>query len=669
MLLHTVRLTRAILLAVAVGASLGAGAHASAAPPPIAQFFAEPEFTGAALSPAARYLAVRVGSPGGRERLAVVDLGDNSIKVVAQFEDADVAEFRWVNEQRLVFNSTDKRIADGDVRLAPGLFAVNRDGSGYRQLAKRAGDFGGTETRAKRESLPWHTFLLPQAGAQDADSIYVRSLHFDEKDEVDHVNLLRLNTVTGQSTQVARPANAQQWMLDNKGEPRLVTAEEGALESVWYRDPATDKWRKLAEFKSYVGSPGNFNPLGFGADGTLYVESNMEGDTSAMHAFDFAANAVNKSALVSLAGYDFKGGLINNDKQLLGVRFTNDAVSTAWFSGAMKTLQQQVDAVLPATVNIITPARRPETPNVLVVSYSDRQPASYLLYNTESKAMTRVGDSYPAIKPAQMAEQQLVHYQARDGLRIPAWLTLPGDGKGKNLPMVVLVHGGPYVRGHSWGWDPEVQFLASRGYAVLQPEFRGSVGFGWKHHRAGWRQWGLKMQDDIADGAKWAIAQGYAAPKRICIAGASYGGYATLMGLVNDPDLYQCGINWAGVTDIKLMYSGDWTLNSDMSDAYKKYGMPELIGDPVKDAAQLSATSPLVQAARITRPLLLAYGAADRRVPLYHGTKFRDAVKGGNPDVEWIVYENEGHGWGLAETRIDFWGRVEKFLARAIGKP
>ena len=173
--------------------------------------------------------------------------------------------------------------------------------------------------------------------------------------------------------------------------------------------------------------------------------------------------------------------------------------------------------------------------------------------------------------------------------------------------------------------------------------------------------------NDIADGARWAIAQGYADPKRICIAGASYGGYATLMGLVNDPDLYKCGISWVGVTDINLLYDGHWSFTSDMTEQWKQYGMPDMIGDQVKDAEQLKATSPIVQAARIKAPLMLAYGGVDRRVPMYHGRKFMDAIKPTNQQVEWIEYQDEGHGWHLPANRVDFWSRVEKFLDKNIG--
>eukprot|EP01030_Chromulinospumella_sphaerica_P031387 gene31387-32006_t len=180
----------------------------------------------------------------------------------------------------------------------------------------------------------------------------------------------------------------------------------------------------------------------------------------------------------------------------------------------MKAMQAKIDALLPQTTNLASLPDRPETPYVLVTSYSDQQPASYYIYDREKNKVDRVGTSHPKIDGGAMGKQAVVRYAARDGLQIPALLTLP-PGRSKNLPLVVLVHGGPFVRGASWGWNPQTQFLATRGYAVLEPEFRGSTGLGEAHFRAGWKQWGLKMQDDIADGAKWAVAQGIADGKRI----------------------------------------------------------------------------------------------------------------------------------------------------------
>jgi dipeptidyl aminopeptidase/acylaminoacyl peptidase len=171
------------------------------------------------------------------------------------------------------------------------------------------------------------------------------------------------------------------------------------------------------------------------------------------------------------------------------------------------------------------------------------------------------------------------------------------------------------------------------------------------------------MQTDLVDAVRWATAQGLVDPKRVCIAGASYGGYATLMGLVRDGDLFKCGVEWVGVSDIFLMYDAHW---SDLPSEWKRYGMPQLVGDRAKDAAQLEATSPLKQAARVKNPLLIAHGRIDQRVPIEHGRRMADAVKAHNPDVEWVEYDKDGHGWSLPETDIDWWTRVERFLARHI---
>jgi dipeptidyl aminopeptidase/acylaminoacyl peptidase len=653
---------------IAAGAS-GAAEPPTAPLPAIASFFENPAFSAAVLSPDARHLAVRIGGEGKRDLLAVVDLEKMGIKVVANFADADVGDFEWVNNERLILDLADKLLAQGDHDFAPGLYAVNRDGSQLRQLANRKGESFIQDRKMARPLLPWNTYLVHQKGAQDSEFVYVTSPVFDDFRKLLYVDLLRLNTLTGHAERVMRPANTRTWLLDHKGEPRIAVAVDGGVESIWYREPANGQWRKLVESALYKDGPGTFTPLAFAPNGNLYVSTHAGADKLAMYRFDFVSNQVSKEPLVEVPGYDFKGSLVTTHDKLLGVRVLTDANVIEWFDPAMKALQLRVDALLPRTVNLLSVAARAETPWILVQSSSDRQPRVTNLFNSATGQLNKVGGSYTKIDPAQMGKQRLVHYKARDGLDIPAWLTLPQGGTGKNLPLVVLVHGGPYVRGSQWGWNPQTQFLASRGYAVLEPEYRGSTGFGTKHFRAGWKQWGLAMQNDIADGAKWAIAEGIVDPKRICIAGASYGGYAALMGLINDPGLFKCGIDWVGVTDIELLYTGHWSFRSDLSETYKQYGMPDLVGDPVKDAEQLKATSPLVQAARITQPLLLAYGGADERMPLYHGKKFYDAVKRTNADVEWVLYPEEGHGWYLPKTRIDFWGRVEKFLERHIGKP
>ena len=663
-------LCHAVLLALSLCAGPAAQAQAPASPatPPIEQFFSRPAFNGGVLSPNGRYLAARSSAKGQRDFLVVVDLQANTGKVVASYNDADIGDFQWVNGERLIFDVNDRTVGQGDVRYAPGLFAVNYDGSQLVQLADR-GFAAAPSKQIGRRLLPWHTYMMDQRGAQDSEFVYVRNVILKADYRRARVGLLRVNTLTGQSQEVTRPKqDVTGWMLDHKGEPRIAYGQDEDVTNIFYLDPATKEWRKLASYKSYGDNPDDIAPLAFGPDGKLYVAARNGKDTSAVYTMDIATGKLSNEPLLNAAGYDFDGGVLTSREKVLGLHFTTDAESVEWLDPEMKAVQDNVDKLLPATINLVSPPpQHTQTPWLLVRAYADAIPSTFYLYNRDTKLLNKVGEAFPGIDPKQMGRQQALRYKARDGREIPALLTLPPGGKRNGLPLVVLVHGGPWVRGSSWGWHPHTQFLASRGYAVLEPEFRGSLGFGSAHYKAGFKQWGLAMQDDVADGARWAIDKGLVDPKRICIAGASYGGYATLMGLINDPDLFKCGVDWVGVTDINLMY-GSANHTSDMPDEWKRYGMPEMIGDQVKDAAQLKATSPIEQAARIKQPLLLAYGGADVRVPIDHGTKFYSAVKRTNPNVEWVEYPDEGHGFYLPKNSIDFWTRVEKFLDKNIGK-
>jgi dipeptidyl aminopeptidase/acylaminoacyl peptidase len=300
---------------------------------------------------------------------------------------------------------------------------------------------------------------------------------------------------------------------------------------------------------------------------------------------------------------------------------------------------------------------------VLIEAFSDQQPTIAYGFNRKERKLLRIGEARPKLKADTQAQMDFVRIKARDGLELPAYISYPAGLERKNLPMVVLVHGGPWTRGGHWGWNDEVQFLASRGYAVLQPEFRGSTGFGRKHFEAGWRQWGGAMQRDVADAARWAVAQGIADPKRIAIAGASYGGYSALMGVVQDADLFRCAVSWVGPTDLELLHSARW---SDLSPEFRLHGFAKMVGDPATEADKLRAASPLRLADKVARPVLMAYGAADRRVPIEHGRRMRDALKAANKPHEYHEYPSEGHGWATLATRVDFWGRVEAFLGQHL---
>jgi dipeptidyl aminopeptidase/acylaminoacyl peptidase len=361
--------------------------------------------------------------------------------------------------------------------------------------------------------------------------------------------------------------------------------------------------------------------------------------------------------------FDVHPWLLVHQGRVVGLRYTIDAEVTQWLEPAWQQLQQQVDRLLPATSNRLSLPSHGDSPWVLVESSSDQQPYRAFVFNRESPKLTRLGDYRPAIDAKRMGQTDLHWIRARDGLPLPVWLTLPANGPREKLPLVVWVHGGPWVRGMSWRWDPEVQFLASRGYAVLQPEFRGSTGYGFAHFRAGWKQWGQAMQTDLVDAARWAIARGTADARRVGILGASYGGYATLMGLAQEPELFKAGVAWASVTDLDMLYGLRW---SDATAETRNLGLPRLLGDRVADAAMLAAHSPLKQASRIRNPVLLAHGEWDSRVPLDHPEALRAALKPHNPRVDWVLYEGEGHGWRQTDNLLDFWKRVERFLAQHL---
>jgi dipeptidyl aminopeptidase/acylaminoacyl peptidase len=373
-----------------------------------------------------------------------------------------------------------------------------------------------------------------------------------------------------------------------------------------------------------------------------------------------------REPFLTVDGFDFVGSPEIDDvtNKLLGVHLITDAKSTVWLDPHFKEIQEKVDGILKSTTNMITcGADCLNSPVVLVISHSDRQPTQYFIYTVASGAIVGLGGTHPAIKPAQMGMRDFYHYPARDGLSIPAYVTMPPGKASGPLPTVVLVHGGPYLRGASWEWESEAQFLASRGYVVIQPEFRGSTGFGSAHFHAGLKKWGQSMQDDLADAADWAIKKGWADPKRIAIMGASYGGYATLMGLIKNPDIFRCGVEWAGVTDVNMWLNDS---DSDLSQNTLNYDLKTLVGDPVADAAMFKENSPLANAAKLTQPILLAHGVQDRRVPIDQATAFHSAVSKTNSHVEWIVYTNEGHGWRHQDDRIDFWKHVETFLDKNL---
>jgi dipeptidyl aminopeptidase/acylaminoacyl peptidase len=652
--------------AFVLGASGVGGAAFGAALPPVADFFKPPDFSELVMSPSGRRVCALVGGPDGRKRLAILDLADlTKSKVIAGFKDTDVVDAEWVNDDRVVFSVYDKQ--DSLIRRRhAALLAVDALGKEPpRLLIRQSYDTFTSSTNIVDRSLTPNHRLRAVLG-DGSNDVILEEYVFSNIGEVQSVNLKRLDTTTGfvRGLSQGAPPGALSWALDSTGSPRVVETRQGGKQAMYWKATPTADWVKMRETDTYSdGAPPD--PIFVDAGNRLYVSARAgaKEDTTSLMAVGMDEELGKARALLTATGYDISPGIVSNGRGVvLGVRYLTDARATFWFDPGLKKYQEQVDALLPGTVNRLDCGNCDNRDKLLVAATSDRQPTTYWLFDTKTGKLMAIASSRGWIKPSEMAQRDMLRFEARDGLSVPVHVTRPAGTK-TPLPMVVLVHGGPFMRGGEWTWDPESQFLASRGYVVVEPEFRGSLGFGRSHFIAGWKQWGLAMQDDVADAAQWAIKQGYADPKRVCIAGASYGGYATLMGLIRNPEIFRCGFEWVGVTDINLMYTINW---SDLDTGWQQYGMPKLIGDPVKDADQLAATSPIKLADKVKQPLLMAYGGLDRRVPIEHGTQFRDAVRKGNKDVEWIEYADEAHGWWQLSVNVDFWTRVERFLDKNL---
>jgi len=570
-----------------------------------------------------------------------------------------------VNDDWLVFGLSDQNDKSGKI-YGDGLYSTRRDGERIRELIKR--QFDSMFPEHGNVALEPNNQMLG-IGAPGTNEIVIGEDHYDTNyTEYEHTTLRVMDVATGAIRSMfkdkpAPPAPVSAWLLDAKGQARVAVTRQKGESIVYWVDPRTGAWRKLAQFPSLHAT---FTPEYVDERDQLFVTVvNPATSLSELRRFDFVTGQPEPAAIVALPGFDTDPSPIRDhgDNKVHGLRLLTDARSVAWFSPAMTTLQAKVDHLLPGRVNLVSchPCSAPKV--ISILSYSDTSPGEFLLYRPIEGKFERIGPVRANHPEKRMANLELFRTRTRDGADLPVWITRTEGAPPGPRPAVVLVHGGPWVRGGTWHWNPETQFLASRGYIVIEPEFRGSTGFGDAHFRAGWKQWGQRMQDDVTDALKFAVDKGWVDGKRVCIAGASYGGYATLMGLAKDPGQYKCGIAWAAVTDPRLLFNVYW---SDISAVSKTYAMPQLVGDLTQDDAMLTANSPLEQAGRIKAPVLLAYGAKDRRVPLVHGEKMRDALtRFGNPP-EWIVYDNEGHGWQNTDNTLDFWRRVDAFLARHL---
>jgi dipeptidyl aminopeptidase/acylaminoacyl peptidase len=348
----------------------------------------------------------------------------------------------------------------------------------------------------------------------------------------------------------------------------------------------------------------------------------------------------------------------------VGVVVAHERYEYHYFEPAMQALQRGVEAQFPGLDARVESLSRNRDKAIVIVQSPTLPPTLYFLDRTSHRA-TKIASTYPALSQSDLGEMKAYPYKARDGMNIEAFLTLPPGRKPEGLPVVVLVHGGPDDR-DVVGFDWWAQFLANRGYAIFQTNYRGSSGYGAAYTAAGLQQWGLKMQDDISDGVKKLVADGVADPKRICIVGANYGGYAALAGATFTPDLYACAASFAGISDLTLdMRRIQETTNANSS--FYKF-VTSRIGDPVHDEIRLAATSPALHADQVKIPILLMHGSADSTVRIEQSEAERDALQRAGKNVQYERIEGDDHYFTLADTRIEMLRKLEAFLAANIGR-
>ena len=472
-------------------------------------------------------------------------------------------------------------------------------------------------------------------------------------------DVYRVNIKTGEEKLAAQnPGNFTSWITDHAGKIRGAVSADGVNTSLFYRATETDPFKSIVttNFRESV------NVAAFTADNKrMYVISNRGRDKSALFEFDPVTAKEGKLIFEHPVVDVWALGWSRARNVPTQVDYQVDKTERHFLDAEAKRIYEALSAKLPGyEVNIQSATKDEQT--LIVAAASDRTPGARYLYDVKANSLKKLADINSAIAEADMAEMKPIQYTSRDGLTIRGYLTLPKGVAANNLPVIINPHGGPWAR-DGWGYNPEIQFLANRGYAVLQMNFRGSTGFGRKFWEASFKQWGLTMQDDITDGVNWLVKEGIADPKRVAIYGASYGGYATLSGITRTPDLYAAAVSYVGVSNM-------FTFMKSIPPYWKPFleMMGEMVGNEEKDKAQLTATSPALNADKIKTPLFVAQGAKDPRVVKAESDQMVEALKKRGIDVDYMVKDNEGHGFRNQENQFEFYEAMEKFLAKHLKK-
>jgi len=595
-------------------------------------------------------------------KLTVMNLDTREFTSTFAFgENMHVLNFWWASDSRLVMGVGEVTGNLDNLGRSTALYAANLDGSVREQIF--------VTVRSRVQVL--HT--LPD----DENHILVARYHYADQG-VPKGNLLNIfdGTLRYLDDQPVDP-EMRGLVADNDGELRGALAVKigDSLDDIEFRiyAKAGEKWEML-DLPSARPRP-VMNFLGFSADNQqMYFVSNHDmpsGDRMGVFRYDFDSREIDLLYRHDIV--DSAGLLRTPGSKVLGAYASFGPADYSLFDDQVEALPEEASMLVgllnafPQDNVYITSVTRDSKKSIVAVT-GDRNPGEYYLFDSGEMQLQFLAASRPELDKSQLVAMETVRIEARDGLMLNAFLTRPRGAK-KDLPLILNVHGGPFGVADEWGFNPEAQFFAQRGYATLQVNFRGSGNRGQDFERAGWREWGGKMQDDLTDATRWAIEQGIADPERICIYGGSYGGYATLMGVVKEPDLYQCGVGYVGVYDLAWFREGDGSDFSRRTDRDGRENFERFMSSAVGESPEaVKAGSPVEHVDRIEAALFIVHGAADVRVPVGHAHRLRDALDAAGMDYEWMIKEKEGHGFYDVANRVDLYESMLAFFREHIGE-
>ncbi len=626
----------------------------AAKPHELEDFIRRQQFRQLKISPTGEYLAATV--PIGRKTaLVILRRADN--KVLANLsipgDRTQVEDFWWVNNERVLLSAAEKIGALEAPQSTGDLYAINFDGSGGGLLVGQSlmVDHTNSHIQTKQEG-DVAADLVDDLPADDKNAIISITPFTDDP----YTRAERMNVYSGRRVTIAQaPVRNASFVTDHAGNVRFAIGEDIDLSRrLYHRAVDSKEWTLVSDTRADGLAK---VPLGFSPDDKIaYLRVEHADGPDSIDAWD---PATGQSHEVFRDDDTDPQPLYVGDR-LVGVEVLDGLPRREFFDPESKyaKLYRKLERAFQGQDIAITSVTADES-LALVFVYSDRNPGDFYLFDTNSNKASYLLSRGQWIDPERTAQTRPVQFAARDGKTLHGFLTAPVGAEAKNAPMILYVHGGPFGIHDEWGYDSDVQMLAAHGYAVLQVNFRGSGNHGRAFEEAGRRQWGGTMQDDLTDATRWAIQQGIADPQRICIYGASYGAYASLMGVAKEPTLYRCAAGYVGVYDLPTMHT-DGDIKETGSG--KNY-VAEWIGSP----DDIAKVSPNRLADRIKVPVLLAAGGEDERAPIQHTQMMEKALRAAGVPVEAYYYPTEGHGFYKVENERDYYGKLLAFFQKQLG--